>query len=86
MSLTSMKNIGKTIAAKLESVGIDSKESLCQIGPEEAFSRLKKKYSNTCLVTLYVLEGAVTNQDYNKLPESRKQELKQYSDSLKSQP
>ena len=83
-TLLSMKNIGKTMAKKLQSVGLDSAESLCKMGAEEAFVRLKEKYPSMCAVFLYTLEGAITNTEHHKLPDSRRQELKAFSDSLKA--
>lgn len=81
--LTSMRNIGGEMARKLTAVGIDSPEKLTEAGAKEAFFRLKGTFPNVCLVHLYVLEGAITNQDYNCLPEETKQDLKAFSDFLK---
>ena len=84
--LTSLKNIGKTMEQKLKLVGIRSAEELRAIGSKAAYSMLKRKYPSNkamCLVHLYVLEGAITNTEYNQLSESTKQDLKQYSDELK---
>ncbi|WP_300747941.1 TfoX/Sxy family DNA transformation protein [uncultured Brachyspira sp.] len=41
-SLISMKNIGKEIAIKLESVNIDSPEKLIKLGAEKSFLMLKE--------------------------------------------
>ena len=54
--LTSMINIGKEMAKKLTSVGIESSEKLIEVGAKEAFLRLKQRYPNVCLVHLYTLE------------------------------
>ncbi len=81
--LTSMMNIGKEMERKLTSVGIESSENLIETGAEGAFLRLKQKYPNVCLVHLYTLEGAIYAIEYNKLPEDRKKELKEFSDFLK---
>lgn len=81
-SLVSMQNIGREMAKKLCSVGIDSPKMLRELGAEETFVRLKEVYPNMCVVFLYTLEGAITNREYNKLPLSRKKELKAFSDSL----
>ncbi len=81
--LTSMINIGKEMAKKLDSVGICSAEELIQSGSEQAFVKLKAEYPNVCLVHLYALEGAVCNMEFNSLPENRKRELKEFSDFLK---
>lgn len=81
--LTSMMNIGKEMAKKLASVGIESSEELMEIGAKEAFLKLKRKYPNVCLVHLYTLEGAIENTQFNSLSEDKKKELKEFSDFLK---
>lgn len=81
--LTSMMNIGKEMASKLKSVEIDSAEKLIEVGAKEAFYRLKMKYPQVCLVHLYTLEGAICNTEFNCLSESKKSELKEFSDTLK---
>ena len=82
--LTSMMNIGREMSRKLASVGIDTAEELIFTGAKEAFSRLKKAYPNVCLVDLYVLEGAITNTEYNALSAGKKKELRYFSDSSKA--
>ena len=81
--LTSMMNIGKEMAKKLETVGIDSSEKLLEAGSKQAFFQLKERYPQICLVHLYALEGAVQNMEFNNLPEDKKKELKEFSDFLK---
>lgn len=81
--LTAMMNIGKEMARKLSSVGIDSPEKLIELGSKKAFAKLKEAYPNVCLVHLYTLEGAIYNTEYNRLSEDTKKELKTFSDSLK---
>lgn len=71
------------MAGKLTAVGIDSPEKLLEAGSREAFFKLKETFPNVCLVHLYALEGAVTDQEYNQLPEETKQDLKAFSDFLK---
>ena len=44
--LTSMMNIGKEMAKKLDSVGIGSAEELVRSGSEQAFLKLKERYPN----------------------------------------
>jgi len=78
-----MTNIGKEMAEKLKSVGIDSPGQLIQTGAKQAFLRLKEKYPKVCLVHLYALEGAVQNMEFNRLPKETKKELKEFSDFLK---
>ena len=80
--LTNMMNIGKEMAKKLKTVGIDSSEKLIQTGSKQAFLQLKQEYPNVCLVHLYTLEGAITNVEFNCLSEEKKKELKEFSDFL----
>lgn len=81
--LTEMRNIGREMARKLESVGIDSAEKLMEAGAKQAFFRLKEAYPNVCLVHLYALEGAVQDTGYDQLSEDTKKELKAFSDFLR---
>jgi len=81
--LTSLRNIGKEIEKKLKSVDISTAEELKQVGSREAFLRLKLRYPSVCLVYLYTLEGAISDIEYNQLPEDVVRSLKEYSDSLK---
>ena len=69
--------------SKLKSIGIYSAEELMQTGSKEAFFRLKVRYPNVCLVYLYALQGAINNIGYNQLSDDIKQDLKNFSDSLK---
>ena len=82
--LMSMKNIGKEMAKKLTSVGIDSSEKLAKTGSRQAFIKLKEAYPQVCLVHLYALEGAVRDVEFNSLSKETKMELKEFSDYLKS--
>lgn len=45
--------------------------------------KLKQKYPKVCLVHLYALEGAIQNKEFNNLSETKKKELKEFSDFLK---
>ncbi len=81
--LTAMINIGTEMARKLESIGIDSSECLITTGSKQAFMKLKQKYPKVCLVHLYALEGAIQNKEFNNLSETKKKELKEFSDFLK---
>lgn len=81
--LTTMKNIGKEMSRKLTAVGIRSPEELTAAGAKEAYLRLKLLYPSVCLVHLYVLEGAVRDVDYNRLPDEVREDLRAFSDYLK---
>ena len=81
--LTSMLNIGKELERKLKLAGIENADALREIGSKEAFTRLKLRDPQVCLVHLYALEGAVSDTLYNQLTEDVKQNLKNFSDALK---
>lgn len=81
--LTSMRNIGREMARKLTAVGINSPEKLVEEGSKQAFFKLKETFPGVCLVHLYALEGAITGQKYDWLPEETKKDLKAFSDLLK---
>lgn len=81
--LTSMKNIGKEMARKLVSVGVNSPEALVELGAKHSFFRLKEVYPQVCLVHLYALEGAIRDVDFNSLSKEVNQDLKEFSDYLK---
>lgn len=81
--LTDMVNIGREMARKLASVGVDSPEKLVELGSKYAFFRIKERYSQVCLVHLYALEGAIQHVEFNSLSEEQKRDLKAFSDCLK---
>ena len=81
--LTSMRNIGGEMARKLAAVGIDSPEKLRETGAKQAYFRVKETFPNVCLVHLYALEGAITDQEYNQLSEETKKDMKAFSDFLR---
>lgn len=81
--LTAMRNIGREMSRKLTAVGIKSAEALRETGAKEAYFKLKLTYPSVCLVHLYVLEGAIRDMDYNRLPEETRKDLKAFSDCLK---
>ena len=78
--LTTLRNIGTEMERKLKSIGIETAEDLLKLGSEGAFAKLKVRYPNVCLVHLYTLEGAISDTNYNELPEEVKKRLKEFSD------
>ncbi len=78
-NLTDLKNIGKSIAGRLNEVGIFSENDLRQVGAVGAHCLIKEKYPNKTLAVCYYLysfEGALTDKHWNELGEERKQQLK----------
>ena len=81
--LTSMTNIGREMARKLASVGIESAGKLAEEGSKQAYFKLKAVYPQVCLVHLYALEGAIQGIEFNHLSAETKKELKEFSDAVK---
>ena len=76
-------NIGSTLSDKLLSAGINSIEALKSTGSENAFIRIRTIDPSACLNMLYALEGAIRDIRWHNLEESRKNELKDFFDTLK---
>ena len=75
MRLTDLRNIGKTLEARLKDVGIHSVEDLAEAGPAEVYRRMSRRLPGRHLpvcYNLYSLEGALTATHWNEVPEERK--------------
>ena len=77
VAITSLK-LGKTMASKLHSVGIDTAGKLIEMGSKEAVRRLKAQYPSTCVVILYHLQAAIEGVDMKMLSSETKADLKQF--------
>jgi DNA transformation protein len=78
-NLTDLKNIGKTIAGRLNEVGIFSEDDLKLVGATGAHRLIKERHPNETLAVcyyLYFFEGALTDKHWNELGKKRKQQLK----------
>lgn len=74
--LTSLPNIGITLAKKLETVGICSITELLEAGSENAIVRISTLEDNgVCINMLYALEGAIQGIRWHGLSKERKAEL-----------
>lgn len=62
---------------------METAEDLESLGSKQAFLKLKDTYPNVCLVHLQALQGAIDGLPLGQLPEDIKQDLKEFSDSLK---
>jgi DNA transformation protein len=77
-TIESLPNIGKTLAEKLEKVGISSPEELKEVGSENALLRIRKIDSSGCYNMLCALEGAIQGIRWHGLSKERKAELKEF--------
>lgn len=76
--LTELPNIGAKLEQQLNEIGVTEPSQLREIGAENAWLKIQKNDSSACLLRLMALEGAVQGVKKNDLPDSRKQELKQF--------
>jgi len=76
-------NIGSTLSDKLLSAGINSIDELESVGSEDAFIRIRTIDSSACLNMLYALEGAIRDIRWHDLDISKKNELKDFFNTLK---
>jgi DNA transformation protein len=76
--LSKLPNIGKSVEAQLEQVGISSFEDLKQMGAEKAWLEIQKIDDSACINRLLALEGAIQGIKKVNLPESRKDELRKF--------
>ena len=78
-ALTDLPNIGKTLAGKLNMIGIKNEQELKQIGSEYAIIEISTiEDSGACINMLYALEGAIQGIRWHGLDKVRKQELKEF--------
>ena len=74
--LTALPNIGKTLAEKLNSIGIENEDDLKNVGSENAILKIATlENSGACINMLYALEGAIQGIRWHGIDKDRKQEL-----------
>ena len=56
--LSDLQNIGKVLEARLVEAGVDTPETLRELGSREALVRLREADPGACVRELYALEGA----------------------------
>lgn len=79
MSLSELKNIGKTVASRLHEIGITNEKELKKLGSAKAYRWLSDKNPNKHLPVcyyLYSLEGAIQNKHWDDFSEKEKTKLR----------
>ncbi len=77
--LTELPNIGKTLALKLNEIGISNKRELMEMGSENAIIKIATiENSGACINMLYALEGAIQGIRWHGLSVERKNELSNF--------
>jgi len=78
-TLTDLPNIGKTLADKLNKIGVKNEQDLKQIGSENAILKISAiEKSGVCINMLYALEGAIQGIRWHGLDNEKKDELKAF--------
>ena len=79
-SLDQLKNIGKTVAQRLNEIGVFNEADLASVGSVEAYKRIEARFPGKTLPVcyyLYSLEAALLDIHWNDLPRELKKELEQ---------
>ncbi len=81
-----LKNIGPTMAQKLVNAGIDTPEKLRKLGAKKSYLRIHQS-GGFCgkfhAGYVYALEGAIANCHWLKIPKSKKEEFKKFTQKLR---
>lgn len=74
--LTTLPNIGTTLAERLEQANIHNYDDLAAIGSIEAVLRVKEANLDTCYNMLYALEDAIQGVRWHAIPKEERAALK----------
>lgn len=78
-TLSDLPNIGKTLADKLNMIGIKNEQELKEMGSENAIIKIATiENSGVCINLIYALEGAIQGIRWHGLDDERKQELREF--------
>ncbi|MDA1258501.1 MAG: TfoX/Sxy family protein [Chloroflexi bacterium] len=77
LELEDLKNLGPVSSRQLKAVGINTVEQLEAAGPVQAFYLVADLFpSETSVVFLYALQGALWDVHWNALPPEEKERLR----------
>ncbi len=83
-----LRNVGPKLAEKLIDAGIDTPETLKQLGAKKAFKQMYPdgdSYGDFNAAYLYALEGAIRDCDWLDIPDKVKKDYKQFAQHLQIQ-
>jgi hypothetical protein len=80
--LTTLKNLGQGMVAKLKAIGINNSIELAQYSTEDIVRKLISAKLTVDYITLYSIEGAKSNLKISKLSTERKKELRLFYESI----
>ena len=80
-----LRNIGPKLAQKMADAGIDTPAKLRHMGAKKAFAAMYPSgdvYGDFNAAYLYALEGAIRDCSMSDLPETTKQEFRDYTHKM----
>ncbi len=80
-----LKNVGPALAKKMLQAGIDSPEKLKSLGAQKAYDLMYANgdsYGDHNAAYLHALEGAIRDCDWSEIPESIKENHRNYAQKL----
>jgi DNA transformation protein len=79
--LTSLPNIGETLAEKLVSAGITSYDDLASLGSVKVALKIREGVDpGACYNMLYAIEGAIRSVRWHTIPKEERNQLKKEFD------
>ena len=82
--LMDLPNISIVLSKLLMEAGVDSPQTLKDLGTKEAFMRVKMKDPTACFCKLCAIEGAIQGVRWHHLEAQVKNDLRAFFDSLKN--
>lgn len=79
LAVRELKNIGATVAQRLNEIGIHTKDDLKRVGTVTAYCEMKQRYPEArtpLCYYLYSLEGALRDQHWDDIGEDVKEALR----------
>jgi DNA transformation protein and related proteins len=76
--LSKVPNIGKVLAGKLKLAGINNLNQLRALGAENTFIKLITIDKDSCINSLYAIEGAIQGIRWHDLDSARKAALLEF--------
>jgi DNA transformation protein and related proteins len=78
-----VKNLGPVSGGWLKTIGVETRADLEKMGIEAAFEGLVLQGFNVNALMLYAMEGALTDTNWNEVPDKRKAELRKIASEIK---
>lgn len=82
--LLELKNLGMASVNILQAIGVNTYEDLAEMGPVNAYCKIKNRGIHVSKVMLYALQGALMDIHWNDLPVELKAQLVEQVDLAES--